>query len=106
MTSLERSTRLLDSYRADAAEAVALAQGSRDNLDRDIALSRALACSWPQRLPSARSPLSTSADSWPQPLTRSPANAIRSLSPEADSWATPAAAHAVSPGAQELATVL
>jgi septal ring factor EnvC (AmiA/AmiB activator) len=41
--SLERSTRLLDSYRADAAEAVALAQGGRDNLDRDIALSRALA---------------------------------------------------------------
>ena len=41
--SLERSTELLDSYRADTAEAIALAEDSLDDLDRDIALSRVLA---------------------------------------------------------------
>lgn len=40
--SLERSTELLDTYRTDTAEAKALAQDSLDDLDRDIALSRAL----------------------------------------------------------------
>ncbi len=41
--SLERSRRLLDSYRADTAEAIDLAEDSLDDLDRDIALSRLLA---------------------------------------------------------------
>ena len=42
-TSLDQSTVLLETYRADTAEAIALAQDSLDDLDRDIALSRALA---------------------------------------------------------------
>jgi hypothetical protein len=41
--SLARSSLLLASYREDASDAVALAQDSRDDLDRDIAMSRALA---------------------------------------------------------------
>ena len=40
--SLARSTELLEQYRADAADAIVLAQESIDDLDRDIALSRAL----------------------------------------------------------------
>ena len=41
--SLDRSTALLESYRADASEAIVLAEDSRDDLDRDIARSRFLA---------------------------------------------------------------
>jgi methyl-accepting chemotaxis protein len=41
--SLDRSSRLLDDYRADAAEAVALAEDSLDELDRDVAILRFLA---------------------------------------------------------------
>ena len=41
--SLDRSRRLLDSYRADTAEAITLAEDSLDDLDRDIAMSRVLA---------------------------------------------------------------
>ena len=40
--SLERSTELLDRYRADTAEAIVLAQESLDDLDRNILLSRIL----------------------------------------------------------------
>jgi hypothetical protein len=41
--SLDQSTVLLDTYRVDTADAIALAQDSLDDLDRDIALSRVLA---------------------------------------------------------------
>ncbi len=41
--SLDRSRRLLDSYRADTAEAITLAEESLADLDRDIAISRVLA---------------------------------------------------------------
>ena len=41
--SLNRSRRLLDSYRADTAEAITLAEESLADLDRDIAISRVLA---------------------------------------------------------------
>ena len=41
--SLERSRLLLDSYRADTADAIDLAEDSLADLDRDIALSRLLA---------------------------------------------------------------
>ena len=41
--SLDESAELLRSYRSDAAEAIGLARSGRDDLNRDIALSRALA---------------------------------------------------------------
>jgi len=40
--SLARSARLLESYRADAAEALVLAEESVEDLDRDVAVLRFL----------------------------------------------------------------
>ena len=90
--SLDRSTELLESYRADASEAIALAEDSRDDLDRDIACPESLAVVLAGAIAVGQvAPfhIGRQLAATPDPGRD---NAIRSLSPEADSWATPAAA--------------